>query len=145
MKNLTITALAIFVLALGLGMAHSPAEAGVKSLRGDVAMTEQQAPASISKPLTPPKFERSYKQQPPLVTHKTEKYQIDLKRNGCLKCHDKANYKDEDAPMAGKSHYTDASGKEGDKIYMGRYFCLQCHVPQVDAKPLVENSFQGAK
>ncbi|WP_175463882.1 nitrate reductase cytochrome c-type subunit, partial [Vibrio cholerae] len=23
-----------------------------------------------------------------------------------------------------------------------RYFCLQCHVPQADAKPLVENDFE---
>ncbi|OAD21154.1 periplasmiC nitrate reductase, diheme cytochrome c subunit, partial [Candidatus Thiomargarita nelsonii] len=23
-----------------------------------------------------------------------------------------------------------------------RYFCTQCHAPQVDAKPLVENTFQ---
>jgi cytochrome c-type protein NapB len=23
-----------------------------------------------------------------------------------------------------------------------RYFCVQCHVPQTNAKPLVENTFQ---
>ncbi|BAN97353.1 hypothetical protein E05_25870 [Plautia stali symbiont] len=25
-----------------------------------------------------------------------------------------------------------------------RYFCLQCHVPQTDAKPVVENTFKPA-
>ncbi|MEF1340261.1 nitrate reductase cytochrome c-type subunit, partial [Vibrio rotiferianus] len=24
-----------------------------------------------------------------------------------------------------------------------RYFCLQCHVPQANAKPLVENKFKS--
>ncbi|MCB1961304.1 MAG: nitrate reductase cytochrome c-type subunit, partial [Rhodocyclaceae bacterium] len=26
-----------------------------------------------------------------------------------------------------------------------RYFCNQCHVPQFDAKPLVENTFKKAE
>ncbi len=26
-----------------------------------------------------------------------------------------------------------------------RYFCTQCHVPQTDAKPLVENTFKRAR
>jgi len=28
-------------------------------------------------------------------------------------------------------------------LHMNRWQCNSCHVPQVDAKPLVENSFQG--
>lgn len=44
-----------------------------------------------------------------------------------------------------KSHYLDRDGKELPNISTQRYFCLQCHVPQYDAPPLVGNSFQGPK
>ena len=27
---------------------------------------------------------------------------------------------------------------------MRRFFCAQCHVPQLEASPLVENTFEGA-
>ena len=35
--------------------------------------------------------------------------------------------------------------KDGTKkmVTMDRYQCNTCHVPQVDAKPLVENTFVG--
>ena len=45
--------------------------------------------------------------------------------------------------MAGKSHYIGAGGKEMQTISASRYFCTQCHVPQRDVKPLVENIFKG--
>ena len=35
-------------------------------------------------------------------------------------------------------------GNRLDKISGTRFFCTQCHVPQVDAKPLVTNTFQNA-
>jgi len=118
----------------------------VKTLRGDKSLPETTTPPSVAKLiLDQESFARNYKQQPPLIPHKIEKYNINLKANRCLKCHDKANYKDEQAPMAGKSHYVDAAGKETEKISMKRYFCNQCHVPQSDAKPLVKNTFKTAE
>ena len=47
-------------------------------------------------------------------------------------------------PMVAKSHLlvsTDANAEP--KLNMLRYQCNSCHVPQVDAKPLVENNFKG--
>jgi cytochrome c-type protein NapB len=35
------------------------------------------------------------------------------------------------------SHYMDRDGNFLAEISPRRYFCEQCHVPQVDAKPLV--------
>ncbi|MBK9783320.1 MAG: nitrate reductase cytochrome c-type subunit [Betaproteobacteria bacterium] len=37
-----------------------------------------------------------------------------------------------------KSHYLDREDKKPANISPRRYFCQQCHVPQFDAKPLVE-------
>ncbi len=90
-------------------------------------------------------FERSYKQQPPMIPHKIDKYRITLKNNGCMKCHDEKNYKKEKAPLVGESHFISRDGKKLDHISSRRYFCNQCHAPQVDAKPLVENEFAGLK
>ncbi len=90
-------------------------------------------------------FERSYKQQPPMIPHKIDKYRITLKNNGCMKCHDKKNYKKEKAPLVGESHFIARDGTKLDHISSRRYFCTQCHAPQVDAKPLVKNEFVGLK
>ncbi|MBT4888212.1 MAG: nitrate reductase cytochrome c-type subunit [Rhodospirillales bacterium] len=118
----------------------------VSSLRGSLALEEQQSPPPVAKlKLDLEKFERNFKTQPPLIPHKVAKYKINLKANRCLKCHDKANYKEEESPMVGKSHYVDDAGVEGDKLNMGRYFCTQCHVPQADTSPLVSNTFTGAQ
>ena len=41
------------------------------------------------------------------------------------------------------SHYTDqcnAPGKMGKELVGARYVCTQCHVPQANAKPLVDNT-----
>lgn len=86
-------------------------------------------------------FARSWATQPPMVPHKFN-YEVSLKSNECLRCHDKANAKKENAPAAGKSHYM-VGGKEVEKMDLNRYFCSQCHAPQTKAAPLVENTFQG--
>ncbi len=118
----------------------------VTSLRGPVALETQKAPAPVYKlKLDEEKIARNFKSQPPLIPHKVAKYKINLKANRCIKCHGKANYKEEEAPLIGVSHFMDNNGKEGKKINMSRYFCTQCHVAQADTKPLVANTFMGAK
>ena len=90
-------------------------------------------------------FERSYKQQPPMVPHKVDKYKITLKNNGCMKCHSKKNHKKEKSPMVGESHFLSRDGKKLEKLSSRRYFCNQCHAVQIDANPLVKNDFDGLK
>ena len=51
--------------------------------------------------------------------------------------------KKEKAPKVGDSHYITRDGKTQDTISMRRYFCSQCHVPQVKSEPLVENTHEG--
>ena len=145
MKRTILAVLAGLIVPLFVAAGTATADE-VKSLRGEKALTETDAPPTAAKLiLDRESFPRNYKQQPPLIPHKVDKYRINLKNNRCLKCHDKANYKEQESPMAGKSHYVDANGNPTEKISMKRYFCTQCHVPQSDARPLVENTFKSAE
>jgi cytochrome c-type protein NapB len=119
-----------------------PAADVVESLRGKDLTEPDKAPVFAKQLLEEGGIARNFEKQPPLIPHTVDKYRITLRENGCLKCHSAANYEKEQAPKVGDSHFIDRDGKQLDKISMGRYFCEQCHVPQVDAPPLVENTFQ---
>lgn len=96
---------------------------------------------------------RAYPGAPPQIPHDIGDFlPITADTNMCLACHnqpDKWGQKREAAqptPIP-PSHYTDlrnAPGKVTDHLMNARYTCNQCHVPQHDAKPLVDNTF-GAK
>lgn len=87
------------------------------------------------------RFARNYRQQPPLIPHSIDKYQIDLKANECLGCHDWTNAGDRNAPTLSMTHYQDREGNQLDTVAGTRWFCNQCHVPQADAPALVDNTF----
>ena len=72
-------------------------------------------------------------------------YNITRNVNTCMTCHSRKAAKETGATPVAKSHYLDRDGKELPNISPRRYFCLQCHAPQFDAKPLVSNSFEGPK
>jgi cytochrome c-type protein NapB len=87
-------------------------------------------------------IKRDYVRQPPLIPHSVESYKINLKFNKCLTCHSWANYKDAKATKISQTHFEGREGNELANVSARRYFCTQCHVPQVDAKPLVKNNFE---
>lgn len=91
------------------------------------------------------KIARTFEQQPPLIPHKIEGMKLNFQTNKCLECHDRPFYKKEEAPKIGDSHYTTRDGKPMEKISMARYNCNQCHVQQVNAPPLVANTFTSSK
>ena len=86
-------------------------------------------------------IKRSFKLQPPMIPHTVEKDKITLKGNTCMKCHSVENHKKEKAPVIGESHFLDRDGNKLDKPSARRWFCDQCHAPQVQADPLVQNNF----
>ena len=140
--------LIIAITAFGIMLTASPAISteSISSLRGDHDLNAAANKVDKKKQVTQKDgFGRSYKQQPPMVPHKIDKDKITLKTNTCMKCHSKATYKKEKAPMVGKSHFLDRDGKELKKVSSRRYFCNQCHAPQVKANPLVKNDFVGTK
>ena len=119
------------------------ANAEVKSLRGDVPLNAKPKPPKLARILTREGgFRRNFKQQPPLIPHEIYKERITLRVNTCLKCHAPENHKREDAPMISKTHFTDPAHPSEKNLYRGRWFCNQCHVPQLNLKPLVRNRFK---
>jgi nitrate reductase (cytochrome), electron transfer subunit len=119
-------------------------DSGVTSLRGPTALTETPAAPDIKKASTERRFNRAYRQQPPLIPHKVDKYQINLKVNQCMRCHDWPYNVEEGAPKISETHYIDRKGIALDKVARTRWFCTQCHVPQVRARALVPNTFRSA-
>lgn len=85
---------------------------------------------------------RNYPMQPPTIPHKIDSYHIDLNSNKCLSCHSRRRVEETQAPMVSVTHYMDRDGNFLAEVSPRRYFCNQCHVPQIDIKPLVGNSFQ---
>jgi len=84
---------------------------------------------------------RNYPEQPPLIPHKIEGYQVDLNTNKCMTCHARSAIGDSQAPMVSITHFMDRDGQFLASISPRRYFCNQCHVPQTETKPMVENTF----
>jgi cytochrome c-type protein NapB len=113
----------------------------VKSLRGGTDIPAGSNPA-VGMDWQPEDsaVARTFVHQPPLIPHAVGDFSISTAQNDCLDCH---GDKDSDAPMPYKSHYTDRDGKITESVSALWYFCDQCHVGQVDAKPLVKNTFQA--
>lgn len=118
----------------------------VTSLRGvnEVGSKSNAAEVKRWQPDREP-IQRDYVQQPPLVPHSVQGYVINLKFNKCLTCHSWANYTQAGATKISQTHFEDREGDVHANVAARRYFCNQCHVPQVDTAPLVENTFQPLK
>ena len=142
MKKSIVTAMGL-ALALG-GFASMAAE--VKSLRGHIDL---EAPSKVPEMKQYRKdgdvLPRDYVQQPPLIPHKIEGYQINRKFNKCLSCHSWANYKEAGATKISQTHFEDRDRNVLANVSARRYFCTQCHVPQANAKPLVDNTFEPVR
>jgi len=123
---------------------------------------------SKAAPGTSKKFQRSYENAPPLIPHSIEGLvPITLNNNACLGCHMPSVAKSMGATPIPPTHFKDfffdtkkklikqklyedviaykarltLMAKKED-IAPQRYNCVQCHVPQANAKPLVANTFK---
>lgn len=85
----------------------------------------------------------SFEYQPPMIPHGIDKTRITLNENSCLSCHNRKDSKTENSPRPPKSHYKTREGKKLSKISTGRYFCTQCHAPQANKEPIIENTFKN--
>ncbi len=142
-KTILTFALSLAVLSVPV---VSSAEEAIASLRGTQSLTDMSSdPAKRKLMVVEGGIERSYSEQPPMVPHEVDKYEVTLKNNGCLKCHSEKTYEKEKAPKIGDSHYFDRDGKQLDTLSSRRYFCGQCHAPQLTGDPLVNNAFEGRK
>ena len=138
-KQAILGAIGAATLLALTGVALAQSAGGVNTLRG-ADVDEQVAVQEVHK-LDEKRFVRNYRQQPPLVPHSIDQYQIDLNVNQCLGCHDWSNAGNRGAPTLSMTHYLDRDGNQLDRVNGGRWFCNQCHVPQADIPELVVNDF----
>ena len=97
----------------------------------------------LARPVTDDKrLMRNYPEQPPIIPHSIENYQLTLKTNRCLDCHRRQFTEGSGAPMISVTHFMDRDGQVLADVTPRRYFCNACHVPQTDAQPLVPNTFR---
>ena len=128
------------------GVSANANDGGLKTLRGadvQAADTESTDPFKAAKESRA--LERDYVQQPPLIPHKVEGYTVTRNFNKCLDCHSWSRYKETGATKVSLTHFKTREGQELSNIAPQRYFCLQCHVSQSDAEPLVSNNFKPSQ
>jgi cytochrome c-type protein NapB len=147
MKRSIQAVLAVVAASFSVACLSQPVAANPQSLRGTDAAADDKVfeernwrgkmPGS-QKPIA-----RTYSTQPPLIPHAIENLdEVTLEGNQCLSCHGLDTYKQIGAPRLGDRHFAGNDPKSG-KVAGARHACVMCHVPQVDAKPLVENAFKG--
>ena len=130
---------ALVAVAVGLGSAFA------------VDVTDSMRKAPILDTTRPPPLQnsdnsdvrrvRNYAMQPPVVPHKIDGYQLDKNANRCMFCHSRTRTQESQAPMISVTHFIGRDGNFLAELSPRRYFCLQCHVPQVPQEPLIENRF----
>jgi cytochrome c-type protein NapB len=147
-KPLKMTLTVVLAAAAWALLPQAIAADSAKSMRGaDVSTADPVAEprAFVGKrPGTQPLVVRTFSTQPPVIPHAVENFdEITLEENQCLSCHGADVYKKKNSPMIGLSHFLDRDGKKLENASAARHNCVQCHVAQVDAPPLVENAFKG--
>jgi cytochrome c-type protein NapB len=137
MQRITIAA----GLLIAMTVSASAIEPDLSTLRDTALDENDDAPRMMPQSNTDLRKSRNYPEQPPIIPHKIEGYQVDINVNKCLTCHSRASVEDSQAPMVSITHFMDRDGQFLASISPRRYFCNQCHVPQHEVKPLVGNDF----
>lgn len=133
----------ILALAAVFAIAASGLYAQTQSgLRGSTPINEEgAAPRMAPARNTTEREIRNYPEQPPLIPHSIDGYQVDLNGNKCLSCHARARIAESQAPMLSITHFMDRDGQFLASVSPRRFFCTQCHVSQQEVKAPVENDF----
>ncbi|NRB68034.1 MAG: nitrate reductase cytochrome c-type subunit [Vibrio sp.] len=146
MKKLLIALLCVGALVSGFAVAELENPGGIgglESLRG-VSELEATRPADDFKKYPREQaLDSSYVYQPPLIPHNIRGYEVSLNANKCLSCHSWKNAKEMGATKISVTHYVNREDAVLADMSPRRYFCLQCHVPQANAQPLIENDFKS--
>ena len=88
---------------------------------------------------------RNYPEQPPVIPHSIEGYQLSLNTNRCLVLPQARVHRG--LGCADDQHHPlqDRDGQVLSDVTPRRYFCTACHVHQTDARALVPNTVPGRK
>lgn len=133
--------LALILAAVsGLAMADAP------KLSGSIDQTtESVAPGFHNPQKDVGTIPTTFPHQPPLVPHSIRGLQVSKNVNQCLGCHAVEPSQTTGATPLPLSHFMDRDGKVYENESPRRYFCLQCHVPQTNVNPIVQNKFDSAR
>lgn len=142
-----LASLATALVASFVYLSSPPAAASekVQSLRGVDVSAPETASEEFRREKDRAPIPRDFVQQPPLVPHSVQGYNVTVNFNKCMDCHSWNRYKETGATKVSLTHFKTRDGQELSNISPRRYFCLTCHVPQTDAKPLVANNFKPAQ
>ena len=135
-------ALVLLISLLAGGTSSLLAQGLTSALRGPTPLNDEGA----APPMTPMRNTaeremRNYPEQPPVIPHSIDGYQIDRNGNKCLTCHARARTAESQAPMVSITHFMDRDGQFLASISPRRFFCTECHVPQNVTNPPVSNDF----
>ncbi|MEX0759068.1 MAG: nitrate reductase cytochrome c-type subunit [Tistlia sp.] len=140
MRALLTAATLVAFVAVALPAALAQRDA--PRLTGNDPLPSSASVPSLAEPVTDRGRQmRNYPEQPPVIPHDIEGYQLSLQTNTCLTCHRRQYVEASGAPMVSVTHYQDRDGQMLAEVSGRRYFCTQCHVTQSGAQPLVENLF----
>jgi nitrate reductase cytochrome c-type subunit len=147
MKRISAIPFFVLLMAMSVNTAFAedalPDEGGQKiaTLRGGPINQEAEPPRISKIENHDIKRQRAYPMQPPVIPHKIDGYQVDLKVNTCISCHSRRRSEESQAPMVSVTHYMDREGNFLADVSPRRYFCEQCHVTQAETQPLLVNEF----
>lgn len=138
------SALAIGAIAAGVvALATAYAQEIVPRLTGDAQPLEDVSVPPLASPIVDDQRRmRNYPEQPPIIPHSIDNYQITINANRCLECHRRQFTDLVRAPMISITHFQDRDGQMLADVAPRRYNCTACHVQQTNAKPLVDNTFR---
>jgi cytochrome c-type protein NapB len=112
------------------------------ALRGSTPLDQEGRPPPMTPELNTSQQEaRNYPEQPPVIPHSIEGYEVSINGNKCLSCHARSRVRESQAPMISITHFSDREGQFLASISPRRYFCTECHVPQHNVTLPVENDF----
>jgi cytochrome c-type protein NapB len=133
--------LLLLLLLFALPTLHAWAVDTTDGMRGAPIVETTTPPPIANTDNSDVRRQRNYAMQPPVVPHKIDGYQLDKNANRCMFCHSRTKTQESQAPMISVTHFQDRDGNFLAELSPRRYFCLQCHVPQAELKPLVDNRF----
>jgi len=153
MKALPIILTSVFLLISGNSQAGAIDELNMGLSKTSVFSTPTPKPfhySQVKEGEAEALLPRYWEGAPPQITHRVDEYlPISAEENQCTDCHDQYRkigrrqwHKGVKKPMS-KSHYGGFYGTGAkDAISGARYNCMQCHVPQADTPPLVQNTLR---
>ena len=140
--SLLVLAVLPMMYSLNANAADKETVNSLATLRDHTPIDVQKEPNRITKVINKDiKQGRNYPMQPPVIPHTTRSYEVNKYNNKCMSCHSRHRTEKSQAPMVSVTHFMNRDGNFLAEISPRRYFCNQCHVTQLDAEPLVENTF----